>query len=84
LHLKTMWETVSSTSLHNLQAGFFLKMPIVFRCFLVLQWPVISPVTTLICVLLNHRISASSDWDGLAIISLLSMTCRVGPMYLVL
>jgi hypothetical protein len=50
-----VWEIVSSFSLHNLQTGFTLKMPMVCRCFHRLQWPVISPVMTLICVLLNRR-----------------------------
>jgi hypothetical protein len=71
-----MWKVVSSFSLHNLQTGFSLKMPIVCRCFLRLQWPVISPVTALICVLLNRRTLSASDWDGLPIISLLCL-CTV-------
>jgi hypothetical protein len=71
-HSNIMWKVVSS-SLHNLQTGFSLKMPIVCRRFVRLQWPVISPFTALICVLLSHRISAANDWDGLHIISLLCL-----------
>jgi hypothetical protein len=64
---------VVSSSLLNLQTGFSLKMPIVSRCLLRLQWPVISPVTTLIRVLLNLRTSAASHLDGLPVISLLCL-----------
>jgi hypothetical protein len=73
--MNTMWKVVSSTSLHNLQTGFSLKMPIVCRCFLRLQWPVISTVTALICVLLNRKISAANDCDGLLIIILACFVC---------
>jgi hypothetical protein len=59
--------------LHSLQTGFSLKMPMVCRCFLGLQWPVISPVTTLICVLLNCRTSAASD--GMVCPSLACSVC---------
>jgi hypothetical protein len=72
-HSNKMWKVVSSSSLHNLQTGFSLKMPIVCRCFLRLQWPVISPVTALICVLLNCRTLAARDWNGFPIISFLCL-----------
>jgi hypothetical protein len=72
-HSNTMWRVDLSFSLHNLQTGVSLKMTIVSRCFLRFQLPDISPVTALICVLLNSRTSAASDWDGLHIISLLCL-----------
>jgi hypothetical protein len=49
-----MWKVVSSSSLYNLQTVFSLKMPIVCRCFLRLQLPVISLVTV-ICSIAEYQ-----------------------------
>ena len=68
-HSKIIWVANYSFSLQSLHFGFSLKIYVVCKCYLRLQWPPVS----LIWILLSFRILSVNDLEAFFIILLL---CR--------